>query len=54
MISSAASAAAASSPYQSILTWLSQATLLSPVPNWVMVAGIGFVALKFMQPGGRR
>lgn len=49
-----ASAAASSSPYSSILTWLSQSSLISPVPNWIIVVGVGFVALKFMQPGGRR
>lgn len=49
-----ASSGAAASPYSSILTWLSQSSLISPVPNWVIVVGVGFVALKFMQPGGRR
>lgn len=48
------SSAASSSPYSSVLDWLSEATLLSPVPNWILVAGLGLVALKFMQPGGKR
>jgi hypothetical protein len=48
------SSAAAASPYTSVLTWLSQATLLSPIPNWALVAGLGFVALKFSQSSGAR
>jgi hypothetical protein len=50
--------AATSSPYSSILNWLSQNTLGSviglQIPNWITVAGLGFVALKFMHPAGAR
>lgn len=43
-----------SSPYSSVLSWLSQADLLPPIPNWGVVAGLGFLALKFMPSGGKR
>jgi hypothetical protein len=36
--------------YTSILNWLTESSLLSPVPNWALVAGLGFVALKMMHP----
>jgi hypothetical protein len=50
--------ATASDSYSSILSWLTQSSLLSPVPNWALVAGLGFIALKMMHPsaptkGGR-
>jgi hypothetical protein len=56
--SSAASPASAAAPvvnittpaqestYQTILDWLGQSTLISSVPNWVLVLGAGLVALK--------
>jgi hypothetical protein len=47
-------AAASADSYSSILNWLSQSTLLSPVPNWALVVGVGFLALKLWPSGGRR
>ena len=37
---------ASSSGYQSVLDWLSQQTLITGVPNWVIAAGGGLLALK--------
>jgi len=47
--------ATAQSDYQSVLNWLQQTTLLqglgiSSVPNWIVVLGVGLVALKLMRP----
>jgi hypothetical protein len=55
----ALSTSAAASPYSSILNFLSQTSLGSAVglaiPNWIVLAGLGFVALKFSNPSrGRR
>jgi hypothetical protein len=44
---------AAASGYSSILNWLTQQTLISGIPNWIIAAGVGFVALKFSQSGRR-
>lgn len=44
---------AAPSSAQSLLDWLSQQTLIAGVPNWMLAAGAGLVALKFSS-GGRR
>jgi hypothetical protein len=35
-----------SSGYSDILNWLTQSTLISPLPNWILLAGAGFVAIK--------
>ncbi len=40
--------------YQSILDWLSESTLISGIPNWVMAAGAGLLALKLAQSKGKR
>lgn len=50
---------ATASPYDSILNFLSATSLGSAVgiaiPNWITLAALGFVALKFSQPStGRR
>jgi hypothetical protein len=34
------------SGYSDILNWLTESTLVSPIPNWVLLAGAGLVALK--------
>lgn len=48
-----APAAAPESGTQSLLDWFSQSTLVSGVPNWVLAAGAGIVALKLTK-GGKR
>jgi len=45
--SSVSVSVAPSSGYQSVLDWLTQQTLISGVPNWVIAAGGGLLALKF-------
>jgi hypothetical protein len=49
---------ASSSPYTSILNFLSDTSLGAAVgfaiPNWIVLAGLGFVALKFSHPSGSR
>jgi len=40
-----------SSGYQAILDWLTQSTLVSPVPNWIVAAGVGFVGWKMFGSG---
>jgi len=40
-----------SSGYQAILDWLTQTTLVSPVPNWIVAAGVGFVGWKMFGSG---
>lgn len=42
----------AESSYQSVLDWLSEQTLISGVPNWGIVAGVG-LAVVFMQSRAR-
>jgi len=43
------------SAYQGVLDWLGQSTLISSVPNWVLVLGAGLVALKVSRGSeGRR
>lgn len=49
-----APAVPAGSSYQGVLDWLGQSTLISSIPNWVIVAGAGIVALKISREGGRR
>ncbi len=44
-------ASGAASPYSSILTWLSESTLMAGIPNWGLVAGIGLVAVMMMNRG---
>jgi hypothetical protein len=51
---SVAAPAAAESGYQSILNWLTQATLISPVPNWVVASGVVLLGYKFLGSGGKR
>ena len=46
--------AVANSGYQSILDWLSNSTLISGVPNWIIAAGASLAAIKLMHPSGRR
>lgn len=42
------------SGYQTILDWLPQRTLIGSVPNWAVVAGVGFLGWKiFSGKGGR-
>jgi hypothetical protein len=48
-----ASAMPAVSSYQSVLDWLSESTLISSLPNWGVVAGMG-LAVVFMQSRGKR
>jgi hypothetical protein len=43
----------AESTYQSILDWLTQATLVSPVPNWIVAVGVALLAMK-VTGGGKR
>jgi len=45
-----------SSGYQAILDWLTQSTLISPVPNWVVAAAAALIASKVMgsSSGGKR
>jgi hypothetical protein len=45
--------AATESAYQSVLDWLSQSTLISSVPNWILVLGAGLLALKISREGRR-
>jgi hypothetical protein len=57
-VSSAAPAAAApvatdSSGYSDVLDWLSENTLISAVPNWVVAGGAGLAALWLMNRGKR-
>jgi len=48
--------AAAPSGYQAILDWLTQSTLISPVPNWIVGSGIGLIGWKMFggSSGGKR
>jgi hypothetical protein len=39
------------SGYSDILNWLGESTLISPVPNWVLLAGAGLVAIKLSGKG---
>lgn len=39
------------SAYQGVLDWLGQSTLISAVPNWVLVLSAGLVALKVSRGG---
>lgn len=32
--------------YSDILNWLSESTLISPIPNWILLAGGGLLAMK--------
>lgn len=51
----AASAPLASSPYQSVLDWLSQETLITGFPNWgVALAAVGGIILLKNRSEGRR
>lgn len=43
----------AESSYQSVLDWLSEQTLISGMPNWGIVAGVG-LAVVFLQSRGKR
>ena len=45
--------AAVSSGYQTILDWLTQQTLISSVPNWVVGAGVALLVYKFSGKGGK-
>lgn len=50
-----AAAVTVDSTYSSILDWLTQQSLITGVPNWIIAAGLGFAALKVSQSGqGRR
>ncbi len=47
--------AAAESGYQSILDWLTQETLITSVPNWIVASGVGLVIWKATNSsGGKR
>lgn len=46
--------AAAESGYQSILDWLTQETLITSVPNWIVAGGVGLLIWKATQSGGKR
>jgi hypothetical protein len=46
----ATTATTAEGDVQSLLDWFSQSTLITGLPNWILAAGAGLVALKFLQP----
>lgn len=46
--------AAAESGYQSILDWLTQETLITSVPNWIVASGVGLLIWKATNSGGKR
>lgn len=47
------SPSAAVDSYQTILDWLTQQTLITGVPNWLIAAGVGIVGYKVLGKGGR-
>lgn len=47
-------APAGESSYQAILDWLTQSTLISPVPNWIVGGGVALVAWKLFGSGKKR
>ena len=52
-VSIAVTSAPAASPYQSILDWLTQSTLISPVPNWIVGGGLALLVFGMRSRGGR-
>jgi hypothetical protein len=50
-VSIAPAAAPAASEYQTIFDWLTQQTLISSVPNWIVAGGVALLAFKFMGEG---
>lgn len=46
--------AGAPSAYQSILDWLTQSTLISPVPNWIVAGAAYLVGSKMLASQGGR
>lgn len=45
---------ATSSGYQAILDWLTQQTLVTGIPNWLVGSGVALLAYKAMGSGGKR
>jgi len=45
------SVTSAGSGYSDILNWLTESTLISPIPNWVLLAGGGLLVLKLSGKG---